>query len=40
MKKIIDELLLERIDILEIAQNSMWKNYNNEKDPYKKGNYS
>jgi hypothetical protein len=28
--------LLERIDRLELAQNLMWENHNNEKDPYKR----
>jgi hypothetical protein len=31
-----NDKLLERIESLELAQNLIWKNHNNEKDPYKR----
>ena len=35
-KKANNALLLERIDVLETAQNLLWENHNNEQDPYKR----
>lgn len=35
-KKANDEFLVERIDMLEAAENLIWENHNNEKDPYKR----